>query len=132
MPWTTCRYRGSARAAAEQELVEASGNYDDLQARLSDISSEKTALLERFREEGENLKELTVENAKRSAEKIKQDAIRQVEVELNRANEEIRSFIVSEAIKIAEEKVSAEIDQSKDKALRAEAVELIRGGDSVG
>lgn len=90
------------RAEAERKLKEYSRKVENVEAEIE-------ALLQQIRAEAEQEKVRIVAAAEAQAQRLKQDAQRQIEAELERARLELRRGVIEAAVAAAEQLVTKEI-----------------------
>jgi F-type H+-transporting ATPase subunit b len=90
-----------AEAIAEKE--EAERKFKEYSARLNKATEEMNSIIETIKAQGQVEKEKIIEDAKKTAEKIKEDAKMRIEQEFNAAVNELRIEAVQLSVKMAEE-----------------------------
>jgi len=90
-----------AEAIAEKE--EAERKFKEYSARLDKAAEEMNSIIETIKAQGQVEKEKIIEDAKKTAEKIKEDAKMRIEQEFNAAVSELRIEAVQLSVQMAEE-----------------------------
>jgi F-type H+-transporting ATPase subunit b len=88
-----------ARAAKE----DAEKKYKELSEKLDKATSEISDISEMIKAQGLAEKEKIIQDAKKAAEKLKEDAQRRVEQEFNKASNQLRADAVALSVQIAED-----------------------------
>ncbi|MBN1380655.1 MAG: ATP synthase F0 subunit B [Deltaproteobacteria bacterium] len=82
---------------------EAEKKYQELSEKLDKATGEITDIAEMIRTQGEAEKERIIEDAKKAAEKIREDAQRRVEQEFKKASNQLRAEAVALSVEVAED-----------------------------
>ena len=90
-----------AEAIAEKE--EAERKFKEYSARLDKATEEMNSIIETIKAQGQVEKEKIIEDARKAAEKIKEDAKMRIEQEFNAAVSELRIEAVQLSVQMAEE-----------------------------
>ena len=90
-----------AEAIAEKE--EAERKFKEYSARLDKAAEEMNSIIETIKAQGQVEKEKIIEDAKKTAEKIKEDAKMRIEQEFNAAVSALRIEAVQLSVQMAEE-----------------------------
>lgn len=112
---------------AEAEKQAALAKLTSAEAKLSQLETEKENVLQRAKDEAASEKKRISEHTKAEAERIRQ----QTEAELARiakqSRAELRRFSAEESIRLAEEKLRAQIDGAVDARLVKAGIQEIGG-----
>ena len=110
---------------AEEEKQAALAKLTGAEAKLSQLETEKANILQKAKDEAAYEKKRLVEHTKAEAERLRQ----QSEAELARmslqSRAELRRFSAEESIRLAEEKLRAQIDGDKDARLVKASIQEI-------
>ena len=112
---------------AEQEKQDALGELTSIEAKLAQLETEKANILQRASEEAATEKARLEEHTAAEIERHK----KQSEAELGRlshqARAELRRFSAEESVRLAEEKLRAQIDGTTDARLVRASIQEIGG-----
>lgn len=111
-----------AKAMAEKALKEV-----EEKLRLKDEEVER--ILSTAKASGESEKEALIEEGKKMAEKIKEQARENISLELASAKEALRAEAAELALKLAEKKLAEELDEETQKKLIEDSLKRLEGGN---
>ncbi len=100
----------------EAKKEAAQKKLDEYTEKLSTLEQEAAAIIENYKEQGESARERIMADARASAQKIEQQAQRNIENEFETARQKLQQDILEKAVARAEELVKTTItpdDQSK-------------------
>ena len=112
---------------AEEEKQAALAKLTTAEAKLAQLETEKTNIIQKAKDEAETEKKRLAEQTKIETERMRQ----QTEGDLARLGKqthaELRRFSAEESIRLAEEKLRAQIDSEKDARLVKASIQEIGG-----
>ena len=112
---------------AEQEKQAALAELTTVEAKLSQLENEKAAILQRAKEEAAAEKTRLEETTVAEVERLKKQADAELGRLSNQARAELRRFSAEESIRLAEEKLRAQIDSTTDARLVKASIQEIGG-----
>jgi F0F1-type ATP synthase membrane subunit b/b' len=107
---------------AEKRLKNAEQGLNEAKARLAGVDQECKALAAKLNAETEELVRHILNDAEKDAKRIEDDIVNQVENSLLRASHEIRSEIVSSAVKKARAELKDRLSDEQDAAVREQVL----------
>lgn len=111
---------------AESARLEAEKTHSEITQRLNALKATSKDNATRAKAEGEALKQKLMAEARELSEKLKIDAKKTTEIELEKARNEIHRYALSEAISVAEQKLSQQTETADQVRLRSEFIEKIQ------
>ena len=112
---------------AEEEKQAALARLTSAEAKLVGLEPEKNSVLERARQEAEAEKTRITEAAETEAKKIREQAGGEISRIAQQAKNDLRRFSAEESIRLAEEKLRAQINAEKDSRLVKTGIQAIGG-----
>ena len=117
------REQVAAEMAKAKSMVEdAEQLLNTTTRRLKSIHVERTQIIDEQTSSGKQLAESLLLAAQKRAEQIAKDTERQIAEELKRAEQEVRSKIISEAVRDAEQILRAQMNPETDTVFRDSAL----------
>jgi len=116
--------QGELQSAADQ-LATAESTYAKWQRRMAELESELDEIRATSRQRAEAERERIIQDARATAERIRNDATVAVELELRRAREILREEATQLAIELAGERLSREVTEDDRDRLIDEFIGLI-------
>lgn len=110
---------------AVERKNEAEKKYREYSEKLDKASTEIDGILEMIKAQGVTEKQKIVEDAERTAKKMKEDAHARIEQEMKKATDELRSQAVDLSVKMAEEILKKNITQDDHKSMVKEYIEKV-------
>jgi F-type H+-transporting ATPase subunit b len=104
----------------EAKKEEARREYQDLEAKISNIKEEREAILADLKAEGEKEKQKIIENAQKVASRIVDQAQLTIQQEFRRANLSLRQELAEMAAQTAEDLIKKNITENDQKVLIGE------------
>jgi F-type H+-transporting ATPase subunit b len=123
----------AAKKKADAARSEAEAKRKEIQDRLSKLETTRDESIQRAREEAEALRKQIVNEAQALSQKLKLEAARTAEVEINRAKYELREELLEQSVQMAKRVLvdTNKVQEQDQKRLQAEFVEKIQGGSQV-
>lgn len=121
-----------ALTSAAEGLHEAEATYAKWQRRLVDLEAELEEIRATSRHRAESERERILDDARKTAERIRRDATAAVDQELRRARETLREEATQLAIEIATERLESEVNEGDRDRLLDEFIERMNGDTSAG
>lgn len=115
---------------AEVAKQEAEKNHREITERLNALKSTSKENADKAKADALELKQRLLTEAKEISAKLKLDAEKTTEIEIQKAKNEIRNFVLNEALKSAEEKLSKQTDSADHGRLQSEFIEKIQAVNS--
>lgn len=112
---------------AEEEKQAALKQLTSAEARLAALENEKAAVLKKAREEAEAEKRRLAEQAQWDVQKLQEQTAGEVSRLQKQTVVQLRRFSAEESVRLAEEKLRAQIDTSKDAQLVKSSIASIGG-----
>lgn len=94
--------------------------------RLSQLAGELEKIKKHFAEEGEKARQQIIEDAHRTAEKIKRNATLLINQEIDKARHQVRQEIVRKTMAITEVKLTSELSENVRRKLVADFIESMK------
>lgn len=111
---------------AEAAKKEAEANHREIAARLAALENSSKENAAKAQAEAEALKTKLLKEADELAEKLKADAKKTAEIEVQKAKSEIQIFALNQAIAAAEERLSNEASKDDQSRLQSEFIRKIQ------
>jgi F-type H+-transporting ATPase subunit b len=112
---------------AEEEKKAALVRLTDIEGRLAQLENEKEELMQKAKAEAAADKKRQAEETKLEIRRLEEQAQSEVSRLSNQTRAELRRFSAEESIRLAEEKLRARIDSSKDAKLVKANIQEIGG-----
>lgn len=112
---------------AEQEKQAALSKLTSAEAKLAQLETQKTEVLDNAKAEAEAEKKRLAEQTSADSERLRLQAAAELARLANQSRAELRRFSAEESIRLAEEKLRAEIDGAKDARLVKASIAEIGG-----
>jgi F0F1-type ATP synthase membrane subunit b/b' len=112
---------------AEEEKQSALKRLTSAEAKLAALENEKAAILKKAREEAEAEKRRLAEQAESDVKKLQEQAAGEVSRVQKQTFAQLRRFSAEESVRLAEEKLRAQIDAQKDAQLVKGSIASIGG-----
>ena len=112
---------------AEEERQAAVSRLTAAEAKLAQLETEKQNILEKARQEAEFEKKRLTEQSRLDAERLRQQAEAELARVQNQSRNELRRYSAEESIRLAEEKLRAQIDGTADARLVRASIQEIGG-----
>jgi F-type H+-transporting ATPase subunit b len=112
---------------AEEERQAAVSRLTAAEAKLAQLEAEKQNILEKARQEAEFEKKRLAEQSRLDAERLRQQAEAELARVQNQSRNELRRYSAEESIRLAEEKLRAQIDGTADARLVRASIQEIGG-----
>ena len=112
---------------AEEEKQSALKRLTSAEAKLAALDAEKAAILKKAREEAEAEKRRLAEQAEWDVKKLREQTSGEVSRLQKQTFAQLRRFSAEESVRLAEEKLRAQIDTQKDKQLVKSGIASIGG-----
>jgi len=112
---------------AEEEKQAALKRLTSAEAKLAALDAEKAAILKKAREEAEAEKRRLAEQAEWDVKKLREQTSGEVSRLLKLTFAQLRRFSAEESVRLAEEKLRAQIDTQKDTQLVKSGIASIGG-----
>lgn len=110
---------------AVERKAEAEKKYREYSEKIDKASSEIDGILEMIKAQGVTEKKKIIEDAERTAAKMKEDAQARIEQEMKKATDELRLQVVDLSVKMAEEILSRSITQDDHKSMVKEYIDKV-------
>ncbi len=88
-------------AELEQQQVEAQKKYDEYQSKLTLLDQEAAKIIESYMAQGEKIKAQIIEDAKKAARHMEQQAKVSIQQEFEKAKTHVKREVVHEAVAVA-------------------------------
>lgn len=111
-----------ARRTHEQAVVQN----EEIQTRLKNLERETSALIQKFKHEGELEKRRIVEQAHEMAEQIRADTARVAEMEVLKAKQELKDTVIILSRDLAEKSIRNELSDADDERLSQNYVKKLK------
>jgi len=112
---------------AEEEKQAALTKLTSAEAKLAQLETEKANILQKAKDEAAFEKKRLAEHTKAEAERLRQQSEAELARISNQSRAELRRFSAEEIIRLAEEKLRAQIDGDKDARLVKASISEIGG-----
>lgn len=122
------RYDGffSAVKRAEAAKAEAEAKRKEIQERLAKLEATRDESIQKARSEAAALRNQIVEEAKSLSAKLKADAERTAQIEVERAKFELREELLSQSVQMSKRILADKMQEQDQKRLQSEFVEKIQ------
>jgi F-type H+-transporting ATPase subunit b len=111
---------------ASQALEEAKARKTEIESKLTEMKRGHKESIAQAKKEAEQLKVNAVEEARAEAKRMAEEAERTIRVELDKAKAELRTFMLQQAISMADKDLGGQLDANEQKRLQKEFVEKIQ------
>jgi F-type H+-transporting ATPase subunit b len=112
---------------AEEERRSAINRLTAAEAKLAQLETEKQSILAKARQEAEFEKNRLAEHTRLEAERLRQQAEAELARVQNQSRVELRRYSAEESIRLAEQKLRAQIDGTADARLVRASIQEIGG-----
>ena len=112
---------------AEEQRQAALAKLTSTEARLAQLETESSNIVERARLEAESEKERIARETQEEINKLRQQAASELERASQQVKKELRRFSAEESIRLAEEKIRRDINAEKDARLVKTNIQAIGG-----
>jgi F-type H+-transporting ATPase subunit b len=112
---------------AEEERQAAINRLTAAEAKLAQLETEKQSILAKARQEAEFEKNRLAEHTRLEAERLRQQAEAELARVQNQSRVELRRYSAEESIRLAEQKLRAQIDGTADARLVRASIQEIGG-----
>ncbi len=102
---------------AERQRAEAEARLSEIERRLANIDQEIGKIKEEARAQGEREKERIIKQAEEERERLMKLAREEIDSIYENAVKQLRKYAAELSVKIAEQKIKAELDQEKHRKL---------------
>lgn len=116
----------AAKKRADELKKNAAENKKIMEEKLRDLENSRQATISNARNEAERLRQQIVREAEEMVVKIKDEAERSVQNEMQRARQELRTTLLTEAIDAAKKQVAKNLSDLDQRRLQGEFVEKIQ------
>jgi len=116
---------GTALEEARRAKEEAEAKFRDYDARLQKATDEIDGITEMIRSQGEIEKERIIADARKQAEKMKEDAQARMEQEFNKASNQLRLEAVKLSVELAEEILKKQITPQDHEAMVQDYIDKV-------
>lgn len=122
------RYEGffSAVKRAEAAKAEAEAKRREIQERLARLEATRDESIQKARSEAAELRNQIVEEAKTLSAKLKADAERTAQIEVERAKFELREELLSQSVQMSKRILADKMQEQDQKRLQSEFVDKIQ------
>ncbi len=110
---------------ANRTKREAERRYEELRVRLENIDKEIEKMTDLFKDEGLAEKEKIIENARKDAEKIREQATRAIEQEVIKARAMIREEYAESIVEMAENLIKKRLTNEDQQQIVEEYIEKV-------
>lgn len=110
---------------AVERKAEAEKKYKDYSEKIDKASTEIDGILEMIKAQGVAEKKKIIEDAERTAKKMKEDAQARIEQEMKKATEELKAQAVDLSVKMAEEIIKRSVTQDDHKSMVKEYIDKV-------
>lgn len=115
-----------ALAKAEKARLEAEAQKREIEQRLKTLQASADQSVAQAKAEAEELRKKILREAEELSVRMKEDARRTAEIELQRAKTELREEVLAQAVTAAKQILSEKIAETDQKRLQSEFVEKIQ------
>lgn len=112
---------------AEEQRQAALAQLTATEARLAQLDTESTNVIERAKQEAESEKERIARETEEEVNKLRRQAESEIERTSQQVKKELRRFSAEESIRLAEEKIRQNINSEKDAQLVKNNIQAIGG-----
>ncbi len=112
--------------SAELKLKEAEAKLAEYQQKLANLEKEMAEMRERSLAAIEDEKKRMIEDAEETAKKIEQQSQARIEQDVLKAKIAVRTFLVDESIRLAEQLIADKIGSQEQKALISNYANVIK------
>lgn len=112
---------------AKRLREEAAARLAEYESKLDALDTERQALLDEYREQGEREKDRIIEDTTRQVEKLRVDAERVIEQEVKKAKAALEARAVEQAMKIAQEEAVKKLSSGGQNKLVTRYIEDLKG-----
>ncbi len=116
----------AAASKAEAERTKAEKENKEIKLRLSKLESTMNESLEKARADASSLKNQILNDAQAATKKLKEDAERSIQLELQRMQSELRQKMLAASVAAAREALSGHVGAAEQSRLENEFVEKIQ------
>lgn len=122
------RYEGffSAVKRAEAAKAEAEAKRKEIQERLAKLEATRDESIQKARSEAAALRNQIIEEAKSLSAKLKADAARTAQIEVERAKFELREELLSQSVQMSKRILADKMQEQDQKRLQSEFVDKIQ------
>lgn len=122
------RYEGffSAVKRAEAAKAEAEAKRKEIQERLAKLEATRDESIQKARSEAAALRNQIIEEAKSLSAKLKADAERTAQIEVERAKFELREELLSQSVQMSKRILADKMQEQDQKRLQSEFVDKIQ------
>ena len=110
---------------AVERKTEAEKKYREYSEKIDKASKEIDGILEMIKAQGVTEKQKIIEDAERTAKKMKEDAQARIEQEMKKATDELKAQAVDLSVKMAEEILKRSITQDDHKSMVKEYIDKV-------
>lgn len=110
---------------AVERKVEAEKKYKEYSEKIDKASTEIDGILEMIKAQGVAEKKKIIEDAERTAKKMKEDAQARIEQEMKKATDELKAQAVDLSVKMAEEILKRSVTQDDHKSMVKEYIDKV-------
>lgn len=110
---------------AVERKAEAEKKYREYSEKIDKASTEIDGILEMIKAQGVTEKQKIIEDAERTAKKMKEDAQARIEQEMKKATDQLKSQAVDLSVKMAEEILKKSITQDDHKSMVKEYIDKV-------
>jgi F-type H+-transporting ATPase subunit b len=110
---------------AVERKAEAEKKYREYSEKLDKAATEIDGILEMIKAQGVTEKQKIIEDAERTARKMKEDAQTRIEQEMKKATDELKAQAVDLSVKMAEEILKRNITQDDHKSMVKEYMDKV-------
>ena len=112
-------------AKAVERKAEAEKKYREYSDKIDKASTEIDGIIEMIKAQGVTEKQKIIEDAERTAKKMKEDAHARIEQEMKKATEQLKAQAVDLSVQMAEEILKRSITQDDHKAMVKEYIDKV-------
>jgi len=110
---------------AVERKAEAEKKYREYSEKIDKASGEIDSILEMIKAQGVAEKQKIIEDAERTAKKMKEDAQARIEQEMKKATDDLKTQAVNLSVKMAEEILKKSITQDDHKSMVKEYIDKV-------
>ncbi|MFA5323571.1 MAG: F0F1 ATP synthase subunit B [Smithella sp.] len=110
---------------AVERKAEAEKKYREYSDKIDKASTEIDGIIEMIKAQGVTEKQKIIEDAERTAKKMKEDAHTRIEQEMKKATEQLKAQAVDLSVRMAEEILKRSITQDDHKAMVEEYIDKV-------
>jgi F-type H+-transporting ATPase subunit b len=110
---------------AVERKAEAEKKYREYSEKLDKASGEIDGILEMIKAQGVAEKQKIIEDAERTAKKMKEDAQARIEQEMKKATDELKAHAVDLSVKMAEEIIKRSVTEDDHKSMVKEYIDKV-------